>query len=57
MLTAPEHFTYVGMSLTACFVAAGLVLNSILVMQILYYGNKGVAATKVKGRAAVKKAA
>lgn len=57
MSTAPEHFTYVGMSLTASFVAAGLVLNSILVMQILYYGNKGVAATKVKGRAAVKKAA
>lgn len=45
------------LALTACVVAAGLVLNSILVMQILYYGNKGVAAAKVKGRAAVKKAA
>lgn len=38
-------------------VAAGLLLNSILVAQILVYGNKGVAAKKVKGRAAVKKAA
>lgn len=36
---------------------AGLVLNSILVAQILVYGNKGVAARKVKGKPAVKKAA
>lgn len=37
--------------------AAGLVLNSILVAQILTLGNKGVAAKKVKGKQAVKKAA
>lgn len=37
--------------------ALSLVLNSILVAQILVYGNKGVAAQKVRGKAAVKKAA
>jgi hypothetical protein len=37
--------------------AVGLVLNSILVAQILVYGNKGVSATKVKGKLAAKKAA
>jgi hypothetical protein len=36
---------------------AGLLLNSILVLQILVYGNKGVPAKKPRGRAAAKKAA
>jgi hypothetical protein len=36
---------------------AGLVLNSTLVAQILVFGNKGVAAQGVKGRAKAKKAA
>lgn len=44
------------MCAAVCF-AAGLVLNSIVVTQILVYGNRGVAAKKVKGKAAVKKAA
>jgi hypothetical protein len=46
-----------GIVLSAALLLAGLVLNSILVAQILVYGNKGVAAQKVRGKAAVKKAA
>jgi hypothetical protein len=38
-------------------VVAGLVLNSIVMTQILVYGNKGIAAKTVKGTAADKKAA
>jgi hypothetical protein len=40
-----------------CSSDVGLVLNSILVAQILVYGNKGLSATKVKDKLAAKKAA